>query len=226
MTKTPPNTPSKIFASDLPETLQNAYRNWYETDYTARKDDFFQLVTGGQTPDAMVISCCDSRVNITHIFGTSAGGLFIHRNIANFVPAAQASPDNHGTAAAMEYAVKVLEVARIIVVGHALCGGVRACMDVCAGEGADIEKDMTFIARWVDLLKPAYERLGLSGNPHERLHDMERENVKHSLENLLSYDFIADAVGAQKLDIHGLWYDLRDGVMHSYNPEKNGFEKI
>lgn len=217
---------TKMTASAFPATLKAAYQNWRETTYADRAEAFAKLADEGQKPDAMVISCCDSRVNTTHIFGQQEGYFFIHRNIANFVPTPQQTPDNHGTAAALEYAVKVLNVKRIMIVGHAQCGGVQACMDVCAGEGAEIVKNLGFVTRWIDLLKPAYERLGIVGNPPDRLTDMEQENVKHALENLAAYDFVAASIAAGNLEIHGLWYDFRLGIMKAYDSVKDSFNEI
>ncbi len=208
--------------SPLPDALAQAYHQWHKNSFAPRADDFATLATG-QQPETMVISCCDSRVQASALFQVTEGDFFMHRNIANFVPPPDAVPENHATASAVEYAVKVLKVKRIIVLGHAGCGGMRACMDMCAGDGSD---DDGFLSAWIGLLKPAYERLGLSGHVPDRLGDMERENVKYTLENLRAYDFVTDALAAGRLTLHGLWHDIGTGVLYAHDEKADSFERV
>ena len=123
----------------------------------------------------MVISCCDSRVHVTSIFGAEQGEFFIHRNIANLVPPYSPNQDYHGTSAAIEYAVTALNISNIIVLGHSNCGGVSGCHDMCSGKAPELEKETSFIGRWMDILRPGFE------------------NVKHILDenvlNHLQFDF-------------------------------------
>ena len=214
---------SKNSISPLPDALAQAYHQWHKNSFTPRANVFAELATG-QQPEAMVISCCDSRVQASALFQGAEGDFFIHRNIANFVPPPDAVPENHATASAVAYAVKVLKVKRIIVLGHAACGGVRACMDMCAG--GDSGDSDGFLSAWIGLLKPAYERLGLSGHAPDRLSDMERENVKYALENLHAYDFVAHAVRDGRLELHGLWHDIGTGVLYAYDEKADSFGRV
>ena len=117
----------------LPTYLIQRYHGWKATTFTENASWYRRLADDGQRPRAMVISCCDSRVHVTSIFGAEQGEFFIHRNIANLVPPYQPDGDHHGTSAAVEYAVKYLKVSNILVLGHSSCGGVQGCIDKCEG---------------------------------------------------------------------------------------------
>ena len=115
-------------AKPLPAYLIQRYQGWKATTYSDNRAWYKRLATEGQRPRAMVISCCDSRVHVTSIFGADQGEFFIHRNIANLVPPYEPDGDHHGTSAAVEYAVTALNVAHLIVLGHSNCGGVQGCL--------------------------------------------------------------------------------------------------
>ena len=113
-------------ARPLPEYLSRRYHGWKATSYAENRSWYRRLAEGGQHPRAMVISCCDSRVHVTSIFGADQGEFFIHRNIANLVPPYEPDGEPHGTSATVEFAVTSLKVAHLIVLGHSSCGGVKA----------------------------------------------------------------------------------------------------
>ena len=117
----------------LPSYLVQRFHGWKATAYQDNKAWYRRLAASGQHPRAMVISCCDSRVHVTSIFGADEGEFFIHRNIANLVPPYNPDGERHGTSAAVEYAVTALGVAHIVVLGHSNCGGVKGCHDMCSG---------------------------------------------------------------------------------------------
>ncbi|MBV1902230.1 MAG: carbonic anhydrase, partial [Marinosulfonomonas sp.] len=123
----------------LPAYLVQRYHGWKATTYSENKAWYRRLADDGQHPRAMVISCCDSRVHVTSIFGADQGEFFIHRNIANLVPPYEPDGDHHGTSAAVEYAVTALKVAHIIVLGHSNCGGVQGCHDMCSGKAPELD---------------------------------------------------------------------------------------
>ena len=119
-------------ARPLPAYLVQRYHGWKATSYAENKAWYRRLAEEGQHPRAMIISCCDSRVHVTSIFGADQGEFFIHRNIANLVPPYEPDGEPHGTSAAVEYAVTALRVAHMIVMGHSVCGGVRGLSTTCA----------------------------------------------------------------------------------------------
>ena len=93
------------FAKPLPEYLVKRYHGWKATTYAENHSWYMRLAEDGQHPRAMVISCCDSRVHVTSIFGADQGEFFIHRNIANLVPPFAADGQQHGTSATVEYEI-------------------------------------------------------------------------------------------------------------------------
>ena len=173
----------------------------------------------------MVISCCDSRVHVTSIFGADQGEFFIHRNIANLVPPYKPDGQQHGTSAAVEYAVTALKVAHILVLGHSNCGGVQGCLDMCTGHAPELEEKTSFVGRWMDILRPGFERVK-DAEPESRARLLEKESVLVSLENLMTFPFVKDEVKTGRLSLHGLWNDIGEGTVEQFLPETGGFQKV
>ncbi len=171
----------------------------------------------------MVISCCDSRVHVTSIFGADQGEFFIHRNIANLVPPYAPDGDHHGTSAAIEYAVTALKVAHLIVLGHSQCGGVQGCIDMCKGQAPQLEAKESFVGRWMDILKPKYDLVADVEDSVEQARQFERQAVVASLENLMTFPFVSSAVQDGSLSLHGLWTDIGEGGLQSYDPQEKKF---
>lgn len=213
----------KLPARRPPAYLVHRFRGWRATDYSDNKSWFLHLANEGQHPRTMLIACCDSRVHVTAIFGADQGEFFIHRNVANLVPPFSPSGDYHGTSAAVEYAVTVLKVAHLIVVGHSGCGGVQGCHDMCAGLAPDLANGSSFVGRWMEILRPGYERTADLADPVERVAAMEREAVRVSLENLMTFPFIRAAVEADRLSLHGVWHDIAAGGLDYFDPDSDGF---
>lgn len=203
-------------AKPLPDDLAARYNGWKTTTY-AENEEWFQELSKGQSPRAMVISCCDSRVHVTALFGADQGEFFIHRNIANLVPPFAADGQQHGTSAAIEFAVTALKVPHLIVMGHSSCGGVQGCYDMCSGKAPELEKHTSFVGRWMDTLRPGFERLQ-DGDDATRVAELEKEGVLVSLENLMTFPFVKSAVEQGCLSLHGLWTDIGEGVLECYEP--------
>lgn len=196
----------------LPSYLIQRYHGWRATSFAENRAWYRRLADDGQRPRAMVISCCDSRVHVTSIFGADSGEFFIHRNIANLVPPYAPDGAQHGTSAAVEYAVRSLRVAHLIVMGHSRCGGVAGCHAMCSGQAPELEDTTSFVGRWMDILRPGYDRVtGLP--PEEQVHALEKMAIRVSLENLMTFPFVASAVESGELSLHGLWHDIRDGEL-------------
>lgn len=209
----------------LPEYLVQRYKGWKATKYAENSAWYRRLADEGQRPRAMVISCCDSRVHVTSIFGADQGEFFIHRNIANLVPSYEPDGNQHGTSAAIEYAVTALNVAHVIVLGHSQCGGVQGCLDMCHGRAPALEETTSFVGRWMDILRPGFELV--KDVPEEnQARALEKEAVVVSLKNLMSFPFVQSAVEAKQLSLHGLWTDIGEGGLESYDPATNSFVKV
>ena len=174
----------------------------------------------------MVISCCDSRVHVTSIFGADQGEFFIHRNIANLVPPYEPDGDRHGTSAAIEYAVTALKVAHLVVMGHSSCGGVAGCHAMCSGKAPELEEKSSFVGRWMDILRPGYKRVEKIKDEDKRVRALEHQAVIVSLENLMTFPFVAEAVKSDSLSLHGLWTDIGDGDLKEYDSESGAFRAV
>ena len=175
----------------------------------------------------MIITCCDSRVLVSEIFGNAPGDFFIHRNIANLVPPHEPDGRAHGTSAAIEYAVIALGIEHLIVMGHHGCGGVRGCHDMLAGLAPDLDTPTSFVGTWLKILKPGYEALSGRGLSYEaRIAALEKEAVLVSLGNLMTFPFVAEAVQSGKLQLHGLWKDIRDGDVEGYDGATGAFAPL
>jgi len=214
------------FAKPLPNYLVQRYHGWKATTYAENRPWYRRLAEEGQRPPAMVISCCDSRVHVTSIFGADQGEFFIHRNIANLVPPYDPDGDHHGTSAAVEYAVTALNVAHIIVLGHSNCGGVQGCRAMCSGEAPELEEKTSFVGRWMDILRPGYDRVRSIEDKQEQLTALEKNAVLISLENLMTFPFVRSAVEADRLMLHGLWTDIGEGGLEVFDPATGGFHPI
>ena len=212
-------------AKPLPAYLVQRFQGWRATAYQDNKAWYRRLAESGQHPRAMVISCCDSRVHVTSIFGADEGEFFIHRNVANLVPPFNPDGQTHGTSAAVEYAVTTLGVAHIVVLGHSNCGGVKGCHDMCSGLAPELEEKSSFVGRWMDILRPGFDRVAhvpLADRPRA----LEKEAVVVSLENLMTFPFVRRAVEGDMLTLHGLWNDTGFGGLEQYDPGLGGFSAI
>lgn len=212
-------------AKPLPDYLVRRYQGWKATSFSENESWYKHLADMGQHPRAMVISCCDSRVHVTSIFGADQGEFFIHRNIANLVPPHAPDGQQHGTSAAVEYAVMALRVAHLIVIGHSSCGGVAGCYDMCRGAAPELDDKSSFVGRWMDILRPAYDTLP-EGDDDSRMRALEKKSVVVSLENLMTFPFVRDAVKDGRLSLHGVWNDIGTGALEVFDPASGDFKTV
>ena len=198
-------------ARPLPDDLARRYLGWRATGYAENRPFYRRLAEDGQRPRAMIVACCDSRVHVGSLFGSDSGEFFIHRNIANLVPPYAPDGGLHGTSAAVEYAVTALKVAHLIVVGHTNCGGVKGCHAMCSGAAPELEEKTSFVGRWMDILRPGYDRV--KDLPEaEQVNALEREAVLVSLENLMTFPFVRAACEAGELTLGDALAELEDIV--------------
>lgn len=193
--------------------LVEGYHRFRATGFTRQRERWAELAQG-QSPQVLLIACSDSRVEPATIFDAFPGEIFVVRNVANLVPPYENDGGRHGVSAALEFAVTQLEVPEIVVMGHGSCGGVGACLskkfsDAKAGEGG-------FIANWINLLDDARERIVAEhGDGPAAVHAMELETVRVSLANLRTFPFVAEREAAGKLKLHGAYFAISDGVLHT-----------
>ena len=205
--------------------LIEGYTTFRQTHYAADAERYRDLAALGQTPRTMIIACSDSRVDPSRIFNARPGELFVVRNVANLVPPCEAHGSYHGTSAAIQFAVEMLKVERILIMGHARCGGVRAFLE---GTSSD-RPAQSFIEKWISLLGPAYEALlagGLPDDSEARQRLMEQVSVTQSIENLLSFPFVKEAVADRNLRLQGGFFDVSTGQLQLLDAETKRFEAI
>jgi len=194
----------------FPQHLLDGYRTFTTQRLPTEQSRYRELSERGQSPETMVIGCCDSRVSPEVIFDAGPGELFVVRNIANLVPVYQPDSNAHGVSAALEYAVTVLRVKNIVVLGHAQCGGIRAFVDkiqpLTPGD---------FIGKWMQMfIKPGEV---VEQRDHESMQDfftrIEKAAVFRSLENLMTFPFVRPLVETGALNLHGAYFGVAEGSL-------------
>jgi carbonic anhydrase len=200
------------------DKLLAGYRQFRETYYRENKAFIDNLMAAGQSPKSMMIACSDSRIDPSLKFGVEPGEMFIVRNVANLVPPFEPDGATHGTSAALEFGVRVLQVENVIVMGHARCGGIKALMSHAPSGD--------FVTAWMKIAAPARAKaVAASSNPEEAQHICEQEAVKVSLKNLMTFPWVKEAVDAGKLRLHGWYFNLQTGTLHVLN-EAGVFEAV
>ncbi len=200
------------------ELLLEGYRRFREDVWPGERLRYELLSERGQRPETLVVSCSDSRVDPPTVFSAAPGELFVIRNVGGLVPPYQPDGGCHGTSAALEFGVRVLKVARIVVLGHAQCGGVKAAVEGAPPEASD------FVAPWMALAGQVLGCAPDSASRADRLSLCELAVVRLSLENLLTFPWIAEAVAAGRLTLHGMQFDIHTGVLANVGPD--GLEPI
>ena len=186
------------------DKLIAGYKAFRAGDYNAQKELYETLGTKGQSPKIMLIACSDSRVDPTDIFDAYPGEMFVARNVANIVPPLDESDGFHGTSATIEYAVNVLKVEMIVVMGHESCGGIQGCLD---GMGHD--PNAGYVGKWVSIINNVRDRVLARNLPKDEIVlAMELEGVRQSLTNLMTFPFVKDAVENGTLKLQGAYFSI------------------
>lgn len=208
---------------DVPTDLFEGYQRFRAERYAVEERHYRQIAQG-QKPHTMIIGCADSRVDPATIFDAMPGELFVVRNIAALVPPYEEDGTYHGTSAAIEFAVTGLRVKRIVVLGHGLCGGIAAAL--AAAEDRPVGR---FIKPWVEMLNPLRDEL-LQRTPssHEatRQKALERMAIQQSLDNLMTFPFVANAVDAGNLTLSGAWFSIGEGRLQWLDWDTGTFSDV
>jgi carbonic anhydrase len=208
--------------SPFPQHLIDGYRAFTTQRLPTEQSRYRELSERGQSPEVMVIGCCDSRVSPEVIFDAGPGELFVVRNIANLVPVYQPDENAHGVSAALEFAVNVLRVRHIVVLGHAQCGGIRAFIDkiepLSPGD---------FIGKWMAMfIKPGEK---VEQREHESMQQfverIEKAAVFRSLENLMTFPFVRGAVERGELNLHGAYFGVAEGSLFVLDQAAKEFKR-
>ena len=198
--------------------LLEGYRRFRSNRYEAEKGRWRQLAEG-QAPRAIVIACSDSRADPATIFDTDPGEIFVVRNVANLVPPYEPDGQLHGVSAALEFGVKVLNVKRIVVMGHAYCGGVNAMLKGAPDNCPD------FVAPWVAQGTPVVQHVAETVSPDQVERAAEEAIVRLSIRNLRTFPWIAERETAGELTLSGLHFGIAEGVLTAMT-DKPRFEPL
>lgn len=206
--------------------LLKGYRRFRKRTWPRQRKRFAETLEKGQHPKLMIIGCSDSRVDPAQIFDVDPGDIFVLRNVAALVPPFETTPGQHGVSAAVEFAVQVLEVAQIVVMGHGRCGGCQAALqreytEPDRGEGR-------FLAGWITLLDKAREevaaRHGTQGREAELA--MEFAAIRQSLANLRTFLWLAEREKAGRLKLRGAHFSIAEGRLYSLDEASGHFAVI
>ena len=209
--------------SPFPERLLSGYQHFVAHRLPTEQSRYRDLSQQGQSPEVMVIGCCDSRVSPEVIFDAGPGELFVARNVANLVPVYQPDGGTHGVSAALEYAIQVLRVKHIVVLGHAQCGGIRAFCD-----NTEPLSPGDFIGKWMSMfIKPGEK---VEQRSHETMQQfvtrIEKAAVLRSLENLMTFPFVKTRADDGELQLHGAYFGVAEGSLSIVDRKTNEFSRV
>ena len=209
--------------SGLPDSLLDGYRSFRDCRYGRERERYRSLAEHGQTPEVMVIACCDSRSAPETIFNSAPGEIFVVRNVANLVPPYEPSSGYHGTSAALEFAVQSLKVRHIVVLGHGRCGGIRAALHPAAQPLSPGD----FIGKWMKLLGAAADVVATGGpmTDAQRQTALERASIRASIANLRTFPCISILEDRNRVGLHGAWFDIADGDLWTMHPATGEFSR-
>jgi carbonic anhydrase len=207
----------------FPKHLLDGYRGFTTQRLPTEQSRYLELSERGQSPAVMVIGCCDSRVSPEVIFDAGPGELFVMRNVANLVPVYQPDANAHGVSAALEYAVTVLKVPHIVVLGHAQCGGIRAFVDKAAPLSPS-----DFIGRWMAMfIKPGEV---VEQRERETMQEftvrIEKAAIFRSLENLMTFPFVRSRVESGEMQLHGAYFGVAEGSLFVLDKATKEFQSV
>ena len=207
----------------FPRRLIEGYHAFLGGRLAREQDRYRELAESGQSPEVMVIGCCDSRVSPEVIFDARPGELFVVRNVANIVPPYQPDGHAHGVSAALEFGVAALKVKHIVVLGHAHCGGVRAFAEKAAPLSPG-----DFIGNWMRLMAPAAEKAGsVDALPWaDYLTRLEQANVASSLDNLMTFPRLRQLIEGGEIAIHGAYFGVASGQLFVREEPAGAFVQV
>ncbi|WP_020181360.1 carbonic anhydrase [Methylopila sp. M107] len=186
------------------DALFDGYRRFRHDAWPDLQRRFEQLADG-QAPKVMVIGCSDSRVDPQQILGAGPGELFVLRNVAALAPPYAPDGSHHGASAAIEYAVRVLKVERLVVLAHAGCGGVKALFDGAPPDTFD------FVVGWVNMASRARRAIDPTLQGPERQQAAEEAVASVTIENLMTFPWIAERVEEGSLELTGMHFGVAEG---------------
>lgn len=166
----------------------------------------------GQQPQIMVVACCDSRVDPALILQCDPGDLFVARNVANIIPPYEKDEAHHGTSAALEFGVCILNIKHLILLGHSQCSGIQTLLNKDANQN-------DFITNWVSLVETHHQ--------HEKNADQYAKlALNQSYQNCLTFPWIAAKITQETLAIHRWYFDIKKGEIFTYSDLEKEYHSL
>ena len=207
----------------LPDFLINQYIDWKENIFQKKQELYQNLENKGQEPKAMIISCCDSRVDANQIFAANPGDFFIHRNVANLIPDLNIKNTNHEITTSIDYAILTLKISTIIILGHSNCGGIDYAFNKFSANNNESDSSLD---NWIQSIKFSYDKVDKSKSRTDAIKSLEKESIINSIKNLKNYKKIDKLILDNKLQIHGLYFEVSTGKITKYDESSKKFELI
>jgi carbonic anhydrase len=207
----------------FPQRLIDGYNAFAVGRLHDEQDRYRELAELGQSPEIMVVGCCDSRVSPEVIFDARPGELFVVRNVANIIPPYSPDGQAHGVSAALEFGVAALKIKHIVVLGHARCGGVKAF-----AEDAEPLSPGDFIGKWMQLMAPAAGKVGPRGDlpTIDYMTKLEQANIGNSLDNLMTFPSLAKLIERGSIQTHGAYFGVASGELYVLDKASGNFDRI
>lgn len=210
---------------DAISSLIEGYKSFRRGLYRQNEERYRALAERRQKPKAMIVCCCDSRADPSMVLDAEPGELFVVRNVANLVPPYEPDTHYHGTSAALEFGITGLDIADLIVMGHARCGGIEALYENERGDAPRGE----FIPSWMSLVQSVADDVRRTHAHLDRdamLRRMEQRAVLRSLEMLRTFPFIREREADGRLRLHGWFYGIGSGILSVYDPQADRFVEV
>lgn len=194
------------------DDLISRARAFRSDSFTRQQPLYEKLVREGQSPKVLMIACSDSRVDPSIIFDAEPGQIFMVRNVASLVPPSQPDDGCHGTSAALEFGVRALGVEHVIVLGHGHCGGIGALLSGPEKDDVSFEFVRPWLSCATETCKRVVEEMPDASHA-DQARQLEYETVRMSVQNLMTFGWIAERVHAGNLSLHGWHFDIAEGVL-------------
>jgi carbonic anhydrase len=197
----------------MPDRLLEGLKRYRREHLPRLRERFAKLASEGQSPTTLFLGCCDSRLVPNLLTDSGPGEIFVIRNVGNFVPPFEHDDGYHGTSAAIEFGVVILNVTDVVICGHSDCGAIRALYEP--------PNDSTpHINAWLQLGKPAM----VSDKPNPDVcRQTEQRSIIVQLERLLTFPMVRERVDAGRLALHGWYFDVSTGDVLVLDVETGSF---
>lgn len=190
----------------------------FKSEVYPQKEELFNQLAKGQQPEALFVTCSDSRIDPNRLVQTDPGDLFVIRNAGNIVPPHQGAAD--GFAATIEYALAALGIKHIVVCGHSSCGAMQGLMN------PESLTSLPHVSKWLEYSSAALETVKAKSpdlSEQDQLNRLIEENVLLQINHLKTHPQVAAKLAAGMVEFHAWVYDIGSGIVKAYDEDKGLF---